>query len=301
MQRLVHSSDIYFDLDMTQKYLKENFLLSCIKHNITFHAYWHGTFKQKQFDSVASFLVHHKDIYLWLDVQNGYANWKQNDLLELLANKYNVRISLYDPKTMIRNTPLRNSSLPSKATLPLRSDYARYLILYKFGGVYFDLDVMCLKSLTPLLHFEFVYQWSMTKDGNNATMHMFKHSKTAKYVLQKCARLGNSMEHARDIFQDEDPNLSELMNLPSQLFDPLWIYYDRKSWTRPADLSLSSFDDFFKEKKTEDFFQHCFAYHWHGRWDANIHANSWYQTLVKKIKRNLSHEANISLRNKNKC
>jgi len=38
-----------------------------------------------------------------------------------------------------------------------RCDAFRYLVLYKYGGVYLDMDTICKKNLSELLHYDIVF------------------------------------------------------------------------------------------------------------------------------------------------
>lgn len=40
------------------------------------------------------------------------------------------------------------------------SDAVRFLVLYRFGGIYIDGDVLLLRNLEPFSHYDFVYEWS---------------------------------------------------------------------------------------------------------------------------------------------
>lgn len=60
--------------------------------------------------------------------------WSDDDNLELIKRKYPQFLELY------LNIP----------TPVMRSDFARYVVLYHHGGFYIDLDVMCYKSLESL-------------------------------------------------------------------------------------------------------------------------------------------------------
>ena len=47
-----------------------------------------------------------------------------------------------------------------------RCDAFRYLVLYKYGGIYIDMDIICKKSLKPLLKYDLV----LVKSGNYDTL-----------------------------------------------------------------------------------------------------------------------------------
>jgi hypothetical protein len=248
------------------------------------HVYWKGEFNFKQYISIKSFFYHHKNCHLsiWLDISDGYNSWEKNIYLKKLYTETNSEIRLYDPVVLSYQTSLQDQKYVSSSILPIRSDYARYLILFKYGGLYFDLDMIFLKSVSCLTFMEFVYQWSITQDGNNALMFIKKNSIVSKYILKKCKKLGKNMVNSRNIFQDEDINLKTLINLPSQLFDPLWIFNDRKKWKRPNNMPIQTFNDFFTKPKKNTFFN-SFTYHWHNRWSIEHHPGSWFSYFINMV------------------
>jgi hypothetical protein len=50
------------------------------------------------------------------------------------------------------------------------SDFIRFLVLYNFGGVYFDGDVILLRDMISFWDKTFVYRWSYTESYNTAIM-----------------------------------------------------------------------------------------------------------------------------------
>ena len=46
-----------------------------------------------------------------------------------------------------------------------RCDAFRFLVLYKYGGIYIDMDIMCKKSLNPLLKYDLVLAKSSNTDS----------------------------------------------------------------------------------------------------------------------------------------
>ena len=62
------------------------------------------------------------------------------------------------------------------------SDVARLVILWRYGGVYFDTDVLLARAVTPLLGLEFATEFSCDhaqSDFNNAIMRFFARSPAA--------------------------------------------------------------------------------------------------------------------------
>ena len=63
----------------------------------------------------------------------------------------------YIPDELAKNTLLENHRVLNQTKfLKFRSDIARILFLHKHGGLYYDLDMILLKNLRPLLNGNFV-------------------------------------------------------------------------------------------------------------------------------------------------
>lgn len=50
----------------------------------------------------------------------------------------------------------------------LQSDLLRLLVLYKYGGVWFDMDVVLLNTFAPFVGLEFLYSWGGDFDYNHS-------------------------------------------------------------------------------------------------------------------------------------
>ena len=73
-----------------------------------------------------------------LKVNNDFQRiiWDSNKIDNLLKNHYPEYINFYE-------------SLP---LMVQKIDYAKYIILYHYGGIYIDMDVKCLKNIKKLLN-----------------------------------------------------------------------------------------------------------------------------------------------------
>jgi len=96
--------------------------------SVIFHSYWNGQLNKKHLYSILS-------CYYF----NVYKNKHK-------PNKYNVQIEKY---AEIKHFSLRNEILDTefithkfyyKKELSFYSDVVRYLLLYNYGGIWFDLD-----------------------------------------------------------------------------------------------------------------------------------------------------------------
>jgi|688.fasta_scaffold245462_3 hypothetical protein len=192
--------------------------------SVIFHSYWNGQLNEKHLYSILScyyFNVYknkHNKIILWLENNN--------------PNKYNIKIEKY---AEIRHFSLRNEILDTKfitrkfyykKELSFYSDLVRSLLLYNYGGIWFDLDCFFLRSFSPIFNnFEneiCVYQWENQNYPNNAIyMSLIPKSEKMKQNIQfiiKCRR-GWGFQEATLTY---DLPL-DILVLPCSWFDAEWI------------------------------------------------------------------------------
>lgn len=80
---------------------------------------------------------------------------KKDPIIEALLSYKNIYLRNVDLWKYSENTPLKNwmnngKLLKSKYMNSHTSDYLRYVSLYKWGGVYLDLDVVVLDSFNNI-------------------------------------------------------------------------------------------------------------------------------------------------------
>lgn len=254
--------------------------------------YWYGAFSLKQAFAVKSFLatqdLKKSELWLWLDIENGHTGYEEN--LNLRPFLPFLQIRCFDPEVEARNTPLeRMSDLYDGVRLASRSDFFRHVILYKYGGIYIDMDMMFLRDMSALLgnehfHDEFCYRWSAHLPyGNSAVLRLRQHSDTARTLLVTCGEAGSC--RPKDVLRFEDNAGLDLLVLPCPFFDALWPHHDRQD--NYNDAPFDRFADFFRKfgwrfkrnpavRSYRDFFPGAFAYHWHNFWDAREHKDSYF-------------------------
>jgi mannosyltransferase OCH1-like enzyme len=97
----------------------------------------------------------------WLE-HSKYENFTSNSLLTPFMNHPNIVFKCLNLTDLARDTPLDLSlnKLGERrlaairllgATGPLWGDLVRMLILYKYGGIYVDVDVILLRPMNPFL------------------------------------------------------------------------------------------------------------------------------------------------------
>ena len=253
-----------------------------------YHVYWYGKLKRKQICCINSYLktqdLSNTKLWVWLD-------YKTFELSKDKVPKHsNIVVKKYIPNKESKGTLLEKYPyINQDKYLKFRSDIARVIFLYKYGGLYFDLDMILLKNLKPLLGIEFCYTWGSRKTGNNGILRIKKKSSLARQIMNKYINtvspfnLNNQsffLGYNHYIFTKD----IDIMCFPSVMFDPCWILTDTKTKSKYS--KLNNFDNFFKttDENIDTFFDNqIFAYHWHSRSNAIIEKNSYFEKLENNI------------------
>lgn len=252
-----------------QETMHENFL------ETTFHCYWSGGFHEKCLVSIGTCYFHHPDhrIVVWIDHH--------------VPSKYDSQIQQWAtlrPFDYLKEIKDGTDDLflasEYKAPPSHYSDLVRYVLLYKYGGCWFDLDIFFLRPLDPLFRrFEnevCVYRWENQNYPNGAIyFSLSPRSLALKDVIQFYRKRNRHWG-----FQNEMLTFDcdvDLFVLPCSWFDPSWI-------ANPYDLS---FDGFFeatnKVYARGELFHGAFCYHWHNRYQKPIEKNSPLHQLWRSM------------------
>ena len=184
----------------------------------------------------------------------------------------------------------RNVNLSKRNDLVVAlSDLIRFVVLELYPGIYTDGDVIYLKDMRDLWHFNFAYRWSLTLDFNTAILginskldarveqiyesilNSFSFGLSGFYYLfhpYKVSRLVKNLNDGKSSFGFEAFRV-----LNSVLFDPAWICKDGGgNLTQEDGFGVCQFTEFNKETSLlaeqsnfsiEDFFVGAFTYHIH--------------------------------------
>jgi len=276
----------YNDIDKGIEYLKNNKFDFYPKDNniIIFHVYWYGDISRKQLLCINSYLktqnLEKTKLWIWLDHKTF-----SNKNVEIIPKHKNIEIKKYIPNKEAKNTLFEKySHLNQHIFIKFRSDIARILFLYNYGGLYYDLDMVLLKDLMPLLGVEFCYTWSYLKEGNNGILRLFKKSNTSINLMKKYYKIKNKpfvVWFNQYIFTND----INIVCFPSVMFDPVWILHDKKIKSKYS--KLNNFDYFFKktDENVDNFFNNqIFTYHWHSRNNSKVERNSYFEKFEIKFK-----------------
>lgn len=281
MKLLIETTDYAITMDKINDLKNSTFDKSVI-----FHCYWNGELTEKHYNSILS-------CYYFNIFQNSKKTaphkiilWIENNI----PNQYNEKIAKYAEirefslevekmDTFLENYNYNNNFIPFYA------DYIRSLLLYKYGGCWFDLDCLILRSFDPLFNaYESeicVYQWENQNFPNNAIYISLepkseKMKKNIEFIIQRNCGWGFCEAHLTyDLPLD-------LLVLPCSWFDACWIL-------NPFNFGAGNL---FEETDTiytfENFFPGAFCFHWHNRWSNPIHEKSPMNQLIQIIEQDIN-------------
>ncbi len=261
------------------------------------HVYWHGPIGRKQTMVLKSFLatqdVARLRLVLWIDREDGFADHERSEALAPLLPYLDVRP--YDPAEQSQGTPLEDRlDLYGSPGPTARSNFARLTILHNVGGIYVDVDTVFLRDLgelpTSISGDELCTQWSSIPRGNNAFIGLRPHGAVAVGLMERAAATDSCRPSS--ILAFEGGQDIDLLVLPAAVTDPLWTHHEGTALMRRP--PIMRFDDFFsatrrprwrreRVRSYRDFFRGAFAYHWHNRWDAPIHGESYFARFEREF------------------
>jgi hypothetical protein len=269
MKLLTQDTDYNSTINLAQKLkLVENF-----NSQVNFHCYWNGNLNLKHLYSILSFNYFHPNhkIILWLE------HSEPNKYFNIIQNY--VDIKYFDINKEILGTFLQDINLNYRTdSITHYSDCVRTILLYKYGGIWFDLDCLSLKNFDTIFsNFRdsiCVYTWETQNYPNNAIYISLqpesnRMKSNIEYILAK--NKGWGFQEANLTF---DLDLDFLV-LPCSWFDGQWI---------PNPYNI---DNIFQSTEITydftNFYYGAFCYHWHNKWHYKIESNSIIRQLIKNM------------------
>ena len=249
--------------------------------SVTFHCYWSGVLNEKHLYSILS--CYYFNVY---KNKHKIILWIENNT----PNEYNTEISKYAEircfslSDETANTGFLNKYFCEFNMIIYYSDFVRNILLYNYGGIWFDLDCFILRSFDPIFwNFEneiCVYQWENQNYPNNA-IYISLESKSKKmkqnieFIVERNCGWG---------FQEANLTYDlplDMLVLPCSWFDADWIQNPYNNGT------IALFEKTDKQYTFDNFFKGSFCYHWHNKWNKEITDNSIIIQLVNIIYNNL--------------
>ena len=259
---------------------------------VIFHCYWTGVpLNEKHLYSILScyyfnVLNRKHKIILWTE------DLRENDITKEISKYCEIKEFLYESEK--RKTEINELKghvqyqIQGTKEKRKKANFVRCLLLYNYGGCWFDLDCFFLRSFDPIFEkFEneiCLYQWTWWNYPNNAIFISLE-AKSDKLkqsiIFIKNRERGWGCQQASLTF---DLPL-DILVLPCSWFEPCHmakndpkLYEDLRSrlpiWKRNE--KICNFDNFFKGS---------FCYHLcqNGKWNEKIEDNSPIKQLVQII------------------
>jgi hypothetical protein len=128
------------------------------------------------------------------------------------------------------------------------SDAVRFVVLHLYGGAYFDMDVVMLRDMRPLLigdEHSFAERWgghSSPGDYNTAIMSLSANSSLSSYLLRGGVRMGlNFHPRVIGVMAVKDHRNKEFHMLETAAFDPIWTDFN---WDRQGRCTVPCIHDY---------------------------------------------------------
>ncbi len=256
---------------------------------VIFHCYWNGILNKKHLISIKSCYYYN----VFKNPKNKIILWLENNT----SNIFNKKIEKYADikqfvlKNEIKDTFLQDKIIKYNITEPHfeiqeKANFYRCVLLFKYGGCWFDLDCFFLRNFAPIFsNYEneiCLYRWGYQNYPNNAILISLK-----KYSDKLKKNIEFIITHDKGWgFQRAGLTYNLPLNflvLPCSWFDGSWVknpYIERENF-------IMFFKKQNKEYNFDNFFKFSFCYHWHNKWNEKIEINSIIYQLDKLIDKHL--------------
>lgn len=151
-------------------------------------------------------------------------------------------------------------------------DFIRYLLLYNYGGVWVDADMILLRNLSPFLDQEFAYKWQYMEGINAALCHFRKGEDVALSLIKEIFNtpLSHIASWSRDLLYNVYVRDKSFSVFPCSFFDPSWLNDENEFFD-----NASKFND--------ELYDGAFSVHLHNTWKAQITENCRFEKYEKLI------------------
>jgi hypothetical protein len=284
--------DLYQDFKKALEFLRgldEN-TFQYPQHQVNFNLYSEIT-DRKQLLSVKSYFatqnLEKTKLILWSD-------WDITGIPELQRFKSMIDFRILDPIELAKGTILEGHTdilLLEDKTHYMRSGLLRFLSPYKFGGIWFDMDMVLLRDLKPILDQEFAYVWGMNYDNFcidgpcAAFLNILKESDHARICLEELKQAPlNPDSTARDCDMLAKVYARRPFTVfPSAFFNTEWQI--NKTYPGLGDQIQNGW--FKRTEHSSNLFLEAFSWHWHNGGGRNVYnsieSGSKFDLLEKVI------------------
>lgn len=247
--------------------------------SLVFLCFWRGALNEKHLLSIQSCYITNVRNYLNRKIVLWIQDCPENDFKTQIANYAELR--QWDHEEWIERFPAKKQCEVDYNRPSFYSDFVRYSLLYEYGGIWFDLDMLVLRSVDPILatfhKFLCVYAWATEPYPNGAFM-MSLQPKDPRllHIINWFVAKNKGFGFQSTGVKYTDP--LDFLVLPYTWFDAGWINASPK---------ICSITDFMTKPNSsitlETLCPGAFMYHWHNQWQVVPHPQSAFRVLEKEI------------------
>ena len=213
--------------------------------------------------------------------------WSDYDITEqenIQPFKEFVDFRVYSAKELSVGTPLEGIETHFINGMDrnhwMSSGIMRFLVLYKFGGIYFDMDMVLLRDFKPILGQDFAYQWGGSTDFkkerrwepdcHGPCAAMLGANRGGTYIEACMQQLIKTLPSGGTCY-DEDMLAYVYSDVPftvfpASFFNAEWLM-SKVDKTLALEVENSWFTSELKDRNT--LFLDSFAWHWHNSSNKN--------------------------------
>ncbi len=198
-----------------------------------------------------------------------WSDWDVSKNKLLAPYKDLIRFRVYDPMALADKTILEGNTkqLLAKDSLHyMMSGMLRFLAPYKMGGVWFDMDMVLLRDLCPILDQEFAYMWgSETSFAGHgpcaAFLNIHQNSEHASICLEEMVK---APIIPNTVCRDHQLLAKVYKRRPFTVFPSAFFNTEWQINVKNPRLGTKIENGWFKKTNYSDnLFLEAFSWHWH--------------------------------------
>ncbi|RUP43695.1 hypothetical protein BC936DRAFT_136845 [Jimgerdemannia flammicorona] len=247
------------------------------REHIIYHTYWRADLLpigDKQISALRSVYatqnINYTTIYLW---SNG--DLTNSRLLMNLKNRVGESLQLrhYKAEELAKDTPMDGSPnlVFNDQYAYLDGDLIRLLALYKYGGMWFDMDSLFIRDMSPLFEREWVSQWDcFLPRGYPFNGAFMRFRKDSPYVCEMLTEMATGPLPRKKTI---DWGGYMYYRVYRRLLANGRMPFDIVPWCFSDPVSCHPYNSMPKLAEESKFdkrrLMQVFAYHWHNQWNKS--------------------------------
>jgi hypothetical protein len=246
---------------------------------VIYHSYFDTriTFDESSFEVLRSFFATQDSddtgLYLWTNNLNLISHPLIQKIKAIGGERF--QIELYQPDDLALGTPLQGSAMLETGSE--ESDVMKLLILYRFGGVWFNDGVMFVRDMSPLFEHEWISQGNCA-NANGFDSSMMRFRRSSPYLCEMLHEIGHTPPTTQlkpqALYSRIHRRLLQNAIRPWAMMP--WCFTDPQACTSKLSLSTA----FVSKSQTKERMRQIFAFNSHQKWDKKT---EWIFQYLKEM------------------